>query len=80
MTIGQPLGRTLPMPACQVKQSKPCYYRLLGVTDAADENDLKKAFRSLAKTHHPDKIAGGSPEAFVAIKEVQYNLDIVASR
>ncbi len=35
--------------------SKRDYYEVLGVARTANENDLKSAFRKLAKEHHPDK-------------------------
>ena len=31
------------------------YYKILGVSEKADNNELKKAFRSLAKKYHPDR-------------------------
>lgn len=30
------------------------YYQILGVSEQADENTIKKAFRKLAKKYHPD--------------------------
>ena len=35
--------------------AKRDYYETLGVARTANENDLKSAFRKLAKEHHPDK-------------------------
>ncbi len=34
------------------------YYQILGVQKAASEDDIKKAFRSLAHKYHPDKKSG----------------------
>ncbi|MBP6086010.1 DnaJ domain-containing protein [Patescibacteria group bacterium] len=31
------------------------YYQILGVTETATEDEIKKAFRKLAMQHHPDK-------------------------
>lgn len=41
-------------------------YGVLGVSKGADTNEIKKAFKKMAMTHHPDK--GGDPEKF---KEIQ---------
>jgi len=38
------------------------FYELLGVNKDADQDAIKKAFRKMAMTHHPDK--GGDPEKF----------------
>lgn len=41
-------------------------YATLGVARGADTGEIKKAYRDLARTHHPDK--GGDPEKFKAVQ------------
>ncbi len=43
------------------------YYEVLGVKKDASADEIKKAFRRLARKHHPD--AGGSEEKFKQINE-----------
>ncbi len=43
------------------------YYQILGVTETATEDEIKKAFRKLAMQHHPDK--WWDQEKFKAINE-----------
>jgi len=44
------------------------YYKILGVSKDASQDDIKRAFRELAKKYHPDK-QGGSAEKFKEINE-----------
>lgn len=44
-------------------------YRVLGVAQTASEDEIKKAYRSLAKKYHPD-VNNGSSEAEARMKEV----------
>ncbi len=44
-------------------------YRVLGVSPNASEDEIKKAYRNLAKKYHPD-VNNGSPEAEARMKEV----------
>jgi curved DNA-binding protein CbpA len=48
-------------------------YTDLGVNKDADEKDIKNAYRTLAKKHHPDK--GGDPEEF---RKVQHAYSILS--
>lgn len=51
-----------------LKQSKQKdYYKVLGIPRDADERTVKKAFRTAAKTNHPD--VGGSEEKMAQINE-----------
>lgn len=45
----------------------PDYYKILGVPRTATTAEIKKAFRKLARTHHPD--AGGDEAKFKEINE-----------
>lgn len=44
------------------------YYHILGVTKSASEDDIKKAFRTLAHKYHPDK-KGGDEAKFKEVSE-----------
>src|ERR1700723_3004357 len=44
------------------------YYSILGIQKNASEEEVKKAYRTLAHKHHPDK-AGGDEKKFKEINE-----------
>ena len=54
-------------------------YRALGVAEDADDQEIKKAFRRLAKDNHPDA-TGGDPEKTERFKEVNEAYDILGDR
>ena len=44
------------------------YYKILGITRSASDEEVKKAYRRLAQQYHPDKV-GGNAEKFKEINE-----------
>lgn len=48
------------------------YYSILGVNRNATPDEIRKAYRDKAKTHHPDR--GGDPEKFKQINEAYETL------
>ena len=52
------------------------YYKVLGVPDSASQKDITKAYRKLARQHHPDANAGdrAAEERF---KEVSAAYDVL---
>lgn len=56
--------------------SKRDYYEVLGIAKDSDAKQIKKAYRTLAKEHHPDRNGGkGSDEKF---KEVQEAYEVLS--
>ena len=53
--------------AAMPKTEEVDLYKRLGVAKDASDADIKKAYRKLALTHHPEK--GGDPEMFKGLAE-----------
>ena len=53
------------------------YYELLGVARDADEREIKKAFRALARQLHPD--VSSDPEADVRFREVSEAYEVLSN-
>jgi molecular chaperone DnaJ len=56
--------------------SKRCYYEVLSVSRDADEETLKKAYRTLAMKYHPDRNPGDA-EAQVKFKEAAEAFEVL---
>ena len=53
------------------------YYEVLGVPKSADDSEIKKAYRTLAKKYHPD-MNPGDKEAEAKFKEVNEAYDVLS--
>jgi len=57
---------------------KRCYYEVLGVTRAASQDELKKAYRQLALKYHPDRCPD-DPEAEERFKEASEAYEVLSN-
>src|ERR1700760_4589261 len=55
----------------------PTPYEVLGLTREASADDIRKAYRKLAKQYHPD-LNPGKPEAEARFKEVSAAYEILS--
>src|SRR2546427_12161787 len=53
------------------------YYQILGVSETATTDEIKKAFRRLAKQHHPDRNPN-NPQGAERFKEINEAHDVLS--
>ena len=56
---------------------KKDYYEVLGVSKSATDEEIKKAYRSLAKKYHPDLNKDNPEEAAAKFKEVSEAYEVL---
>jgi molecular chaperone DnaJ len=56
---------------------RPDYYKILGVGKNASDDEIKKAYRKLARKHHPDQNAGDK-QAEERFKEISQAYDVLS--
>ena len=60
-------------------EQKRDYYEVLGVSRTATDDELKKAYRKLAKQYHPD-MNPGNKEAEAKFKEINEDMRCCPTR
>src|SRR5579884_2022115 len=57
--------------------ARPDYYKILGVGKGASDEEIKKAYRKLARKYHPDRNAGDK-QAEERFKEISQAHDVLS--
>jgi len=60
--------------------AKRYYYEILGVSKDSDERTIKKAYRKLARTHHPDASSESPEVAEKKFKEISEAYEVLADK
>jgi len=60
--------------------SKKDYYETLGINKKADEKEIKKAYRKLAKKYHPDTYKGDKKDAEEKFKEISEAYEVLIDK
>src|SRR5437763_15180610 len=69
--------RTEPLEGARHAMADRDYYEVLGVARTATPEQIKKAYRTLARKHHPD-VNPGDKKAEARFKEAQQAYDILS--
>jgi molecular chaperone DnaJ len=59
--------------------TKRDYYEVLGVNKSSNEDEIKKAYRKLAKQHHPD-VNQGNKESEAKFKEINEAYEVLSDK
>jgi molecular chaperone DnaJ len=60
--------------------TKKDYYKILGINKKANEKEIKKAYRRLAKQYHPDTYKGDKKDAEEKFKEISEAYEVLIDK